>query len=315
MTLNDINEKIAQVSMHHVLAAPPIESLDINEEKLKTYMPENLQKELKKHDIIKTEVNRAKVILTVNSTKNFESLKIIIYEALKQIHPRIKLHEIKDITIYYSNRKNNITYSVSAIKFNNRKTKEANLTNNQIDKLKKLYPDIMKYFTNKSNLNIYHYKDLSIYIPNNSNTIQYIDHEIIWAMIEANWEIGIDKAINITKQTAKHIETKGFTLDQNTNKYHINHFTVTPYQNDWQNIYGTILEIYDTQKNRTIKLEYDLTTKKLEIFDNNIPLNTTDSQNIILDLYHIIEDSNICGVILYFLQQVLTDKPIIIKDV
>lgn len=102
MTLTKITEEIAKAAMYHILTAPSGESLDLNEEKLKQYLSEDLKKEIEDHNITKTEINSAKVELTINCDDDFNNLKEIAYKAIKNVNPRLKIEEIKDVIIDYN---------------------------------------------------------------------------------------------------------------------------------------------------------------------------------------------------------------------
>lgn len=272
--------------------------------KLKQYLSEDLKKEIKDHNITKAEIDSAKVELTINCDKDFNNLKEIAYKAIKNVNPRLKIEEIKDVIIDYNADRKNASYYISAIKTNNKETKVAKLSEDEISELKNSYKNITDCF--KNNPKKFTPTDLSLYIS--KDKIKFIDKQIIWDELDERLNKGINDAKTITKNVASYIEDKGYTLNKNTEKYKIGNFDITPYQNGWESMYFTALKINDLKKNRKIIIGFDTASKEFQISQDNIVLRNNNAEKIILGLYHLVENEDLSDIVLYFIKQILKIK-------
>lgn len=304
MTLTKITEEITKAAMYHILTAPSGESLNLNEEKLKQYLSEDLKKEIEDHNITKAEINSANVELTINCNDNFNNLKEIAYKAIKNVNPRFKIKEIKDIIIDYNADRKNASYYISAIKTNSKETKVAKLSKEEITQLKKSYENITGYFKNDPEKLTP--TDLSLYIS--KNKIKFIDKQIVWDKLDERLKTGINDATTITKKVASYIEEKGYTLDKDTEKYKIGNFTITPYQIGWDSMYFTALQIDDVKKDKKVVIGFDTASKEFYIHQNKDIVKNNNNAKIILDLYHLVENEDLSDIVLYFLKQILKIK-------
>ena len=304
MTLTKITEEIAKAAMYHILTAPSGESLDLNEEKLKQYLSEDLKKEIEDHNITKAEIDSAKVELTINCNEDFNNLKEMAYKTIKNVNPRLKIEEIKDVIIDYNADKKNASYYISAIKTNNKETKVAKLSKEEITQLKKSYENITGYFKNDPEKLAP--TDLSLYIS--KDKIKFIDKQIVWDKLDERLKTGINDATIITKKIASYIENKGYTLNKDTEKYRIGNFTITPYQIGWDSMYFTALQIDDIKKDKKVVIGFDTASKEFHIHQNKDIIKNNDNAKIILDLYHLVENEDLSDIVLYFLKQILKIK-------
>lgn len=301
MTLTKISEEIAKAAMYHILTAPSGESLDLNEEKLKQYLSEDLKKEIEDHNITKAEIDSAKVKLTINFDDDFTNLKEVVYKAIKNVNPRLKIKEIKDIIIDYNADRKNASYYISAIKTNNKETKVAKLSKEEITQLKKSYENITGYFKNDPEKLTP--TDLSLYIS--KDKIKFIDKQIVWDKLDERLKTGINDATTITKKVASYIEEKGYTLDKDTEKYKIGNFTITPYQIGWDSMYFTALQIDDVKKDKKVVIGFDTASKEFYIHQNKDIVKNNNNAKIILDLYHLVENKDVSNIVMYYLKQIL----------
>lgn len=306
MTLTKISEEIAKAAMYHILTAPSGESLDLNEEKLKQYLSDDLEKEIKDNNIIKAEINSAKVELTINCDDDFNNLKEIAYKAIKNVNPRLKIKEIKDVIIDYNEYKDYTSYYISAVKTNNNNTRAVKLSKEKISELENFYKIIKDCF--KNDRDPLDPTDLSIYIPKDSDKIKFIDNQVIWNILDETLQEGINNAIAITKNVASYIEDKGYTLNEDTKKYRIDNFNVTPYQIGWDSMYFTTLQIDDITKDKKVVIGFDTASKELRLFQNKNIVRKNNSAKIILSFYNLIENKDVSDIVLYFMKQILKIK-------
>lgn len=306
MTLTNLSKEITKAAMYHILTEPSGESLDLNEEKLKQYLSDDLEKEIKDNNIIKAEINSAKVELTINCDDDFNYLRLMAYESLKDIHPQLQIKEIKDVIIDYNEYKDYTSYYISAIKTNNSNTRAVKLSKEKISELENFYKIIKDCL--KNDRDPLDPTDLSIYIPKDSDKIKFIDNQVIWNILDETLQEGINNAIAITKNVASYIEDKGYTLNEDTKKYRIDNFNVTPYQIGWDSMYFTTLQIDDITKDKKVVIGFDTASKELRLFQNKNIVRKNNSAKIILSFYNLIENKDVSDIVLYFMKQILKIK-------